>query len=64
MLSLKRRAGEIIRIGDDITVTVLAIHGGQARIGVAAPSDVAIHREEVYMRLKEGEPERGSRRRN
>jgi carbon storage regulator len=57
MLSLTRRMGEVIRIGTDVTVTVLSIKGNQVRIGVAAPQSVSVHREEVYERLKNGEPE-------
>lgn len=63
VLSVTRRVGEVIRIGDDITVTVLAIKGSQARIGIAAPGSVSVHREEVYVRLRNGEAERGSPRR-
>lgn len=51
MLILTRRAGETIRINDDIEVTVLGIKGSQVRIGVAAPAEVDVHREEVYQRI-------------
>ena len=51
MLSLPRRIGEAIKVGDDTTVTVLAIKGGQVRIGIEAPKSVEVHREEVYERL-------------
>jgi carbon storage regulator len=51
MLILTRRVGEAIKVGDDITVTVLAIKGGQVRIGIDAPKFVEVHREEVYDRL-------------
>lgn len=47
MLILTRRIGESLQIGDDITLTVLAVKGNQVRIGVVAPKDVAVHREEV-----------------
>jgi carbon storage regulator len=51
MLILTRRVGESITIGDDITVTVLAVNGAQVRIGVDAPKDVPVHREEVAQRI-------------
>jgi len=51
MLILTRRVGEAIKVGDDVTVTVLAIKGGQVRIGIDAPKSVEVHREEVYERL-------------
>jgi len=57
MLILTRRVGEIIRIGPDIVVTVLGVNGSQVRLGVNAPKDVAVHREEVFERIKhEGSP--------
>ena len=52
MLILSRRIGETIMIGDDVTVTVLGVQGNQIRIGIHAPDDVSIHREEVYRRIK------------
>lgn len=55
MLILSRRIGETIMIGDDVTVTVLGIRGGQARVGIAAPKQVQVHREEIYRRKKESE---------
>ena len=51
MLILTRRVGEALRIGDDVSVTVLGIKGSQVRIGVNAPKSVAVHREEVYDRI-------------
>lgn len=48
MLILTRRAGETIRINDDISIQVLGIYGQQVRLGITAPADVAVHREEVY----------------
>jgi carbon storage regulator len=53
MLILTRRAGECFRIADDIVVTVCAINGTTVRIGVAAPREVPVHREEVYQRIKQ-----------
>lgn len=52
MLILTRRPGETLTIGDDITVTVLGIKGRQIRLGVNAPKDVEVHREEIYQRIQ------------
>lgn len=52
MLILTRRVGEVIRIGDELSVTVLGIKGCQVRLGITAPSDVAVHREEIYKRIQ------------
>ena len=52
MLILTRRVGETLMIGDEVTVTVLGVKGNQVRIGVNAPKDIAVHREELYDRIK------------
>jgi carbon storage regulator len=54
MLILTRRVGESLMVGDDITITVLGVKGNQVRIGVNAPKDVAVHREEIFNRIHEG----------
>ena len=51
MLILTRRVGETVMIGDDVSVTVLGVKGNQVRIGVNAPKDVAVHREEIFERI-------------
>lgn len=52
MLILTRRVGETVMIGNDVTVTVLGVKGNQVRIGINAPKSVAVHREEIYERIK------------
>lgn len=53
MLILTRRIGETLMIGDDVQVTVLASKGNQVRLGINAPKDTAVHREEIYQRIQE-----------
>lgn len=65
MLILTRRVGETLMIGDEVTVTVLGVKGNQVRLGVNAPRTVAVHREEIYERIKHeqegsGGPEAGN----
>ena len=59
MLILTRRVGETVMIGSDVTVTILGVKGNQVRVGVNAPRTVAVHREEIFERIKreeQGEP--------
>ncbi|MEP7246639.1 MAG: carbon storage regulator CsrA [Gammaproteobacteria bacterium] len=60
MLILTRRVGETVMIGDEVTVTVLGVKGNQVRVGINAPKNVAVHREEIFERIKReqegGEP--------
>ncbi|MEZ5534719.1 MAG: carbon storage regulator CsrA [Thiolinea sp.] len=53
MLILTRRVGETLMIGDDVSVTVLGVKGNQVRLGINAPRDVAVHREEIYERINQ-----------
>jgi carbon storage regulator len=64
MLILTRRVGESVMIGNDVTVTILGVKGNQVRVGINAPKEVAVHREEIYERIKreqggeqQGEPQ-------
>jgi len=60
MLILTRRVGETLMIGDEVSVTVLGIKGNQVRIGVNAPKDVSVHREEIYERIQREQQEQSS----
>ena len=61
MLILTRRVGETVMIGNDVTVTILGVKGNQVRVGINAPKNVAVHREEIYERIKreQGDPQSG-----
>ncbi len=52
MLILTRRVGESLMIGDDVSITILGVKGNQVRVGVNAPRDVSVHREEIYQRIQ------------
>ncbi len=60
MLILTRRVGEVLRIGEDVSVTVLGVKGNQVRLGISAPKNVAEHREEIFHRIAEEEREMGT----
>ena len=64
MLILTRRIGESVHIGDDIRLTVLGVRDSQVRIGINAPKEIPVHREEIYYRIKHEQEMRGSAREN
>lgn len=53
MLILTRRVGEVLRVGDDVTIAILGIKGNQTRVGIDAPKEVAVHREEIYKKIQD-----------
>jgi carbon storage regulator len=53
MLILTRRVGETLIVGDDVNITVLGVKGNQVRLGINAPKDVSVHREEIYLRIQQ-----------
>ena len=57
MLILTRRVGETLMVGDEVSVTVLGVKGNQVRIGINAPKDVSVHREEIYLRIQKEQDE-------
>jgi carbon storage regulator len=59
MLILTRRIGETLIIGDDVNITVLGVKGNQVRLGINAPKDVSVHREEIYLKVKAEEEQKG-----
>ncbi len=61
MLILTRRVGETLMVGDNIAITVMGVKGNQVRIGVNAPKDVAVHREEIYQRIQQGPRKQGKK---
>jgi carbon storage regulator len=59
MLIFTRRPGQIVTIGDDVTVTILGVKGNQVRVGINAPKNVGVHREEIYERIRREQDQNG-----
>ena len=55
MLILTRKVGESLLIGDDVSITILNVRGNQVKIGMKAPKEISVHREEIYQRIKQAE---------
>ncbi len=62
MLILTRRIGEVIKIGDDISITILEVQGSQVRLGILAPREIAVHREEIYQRIQSNKDDNSGNR--
>lgn len=62
MLILTRRIGETIKIGDDISITILEVQGNQVRLGILAPREIAVHREEIYQKILREKGNKGGNR--
>lgn len=60
MLILTRRVGETLMVGDEVSMTVLGVKGNQVRIGVNAPKEIAVHREEIYLRIQKEKEEQAN----
>nr|WP_314741968.1 carbon storage regulator CsrA [uncultured Haemophilus sp.] len=58
MLILTRKTGESLLVGDDVEITVLSVRGSQVKLGVNAPKDIAVHRQEIYQKIKDTEAQK------